>query len=77
MSEILKVLLSEKGRDANRTLIFVGVIFCGYHIMQVRETVADLRTKIAVIESRVALVRPGPVSSLTTNGTPHEVYVSR
>lgn len=53
MSELLKVILSDKGRDANRTLIFAGVLFCGWHIMEIKENVADLRTQMAVLKASV------------------------
>lgn len=57
MELLLKKMLSEKGRDVNRSLIFVIVLYTAFQI-------TELDRRVAVIEARMPVPR---VATVATN----------
>ena len=57
MEPLLKYLLSDKGRDVNRSLVFLIVLFTAWQVTK-------LESRVATIEARLGLPR---VATVATN----------
>lgn len=64
MTELLKLLMNDKGRDANRTIVLAVLSWVAFQVTEIKKDIAVVKAHVGIVQTNAATTHTNQLASL-------------